>query len=314
LLATLLVTATLGPNELAASPDARVASASIEKDALKPATQLGAPLEREHFRVSRRLPDAPAGLTVLILDADVLARREHLADVRLANERGRQVPYIVEERAEPAKIELVMPPRQSAKKESVYRFDLPYADWPAGSRLVLATNARVFDREVTLRRAADSHRNRRSRAMHRATWRSTDPARPAASLMFDMHLNRTRTIEVVIDEGDNAPLPLTSAQLMVPSIALRFHHPGTPLFLLYGNRHASTPRYDLELQAAQLSGAQARELTLTPVAPRPATEDDRKGRMLFWIGIAVAAVVLIALLAKLLKPETSRAPSDTTSH
>ena len=286
-------------------------------EALKPAAPqvvLGAPLERAQFRVSRKLPDAPPGLTVLVLDADVLARRNQLADVRIADAEGRQVPYIVEQRAEPLTLKLPLPQRQGTGRESIHRFDLPYADWPTGTRLVLTTDARVFDREVTVRRAADSHRNRRSGPMDRATWRSVDPDLLAPPLSFDMESNRSRSIEVVVDEGDNAPLALSSAQLIVPSVALRFHHPGTPLSLLYGNRRASTPRYDLELRAPQLFSAQAHELSLAPVAPRPDAEDDRQGRKLFWIGIAVAAIVLIALLAKLLSAETSRAPSDTTSH
>ena len=107
-----------------------------------------------------------------------------------------------------------------------------------------------------------------------------------------------RAIDVVIDEGDNAPLPITSAELLLPSRALRFYHPGTPLVLLYGNRRARTPRYDLALLAPRLFGEPARELTLsTAITERG--DDDAAGRRWFWIGIIVAAVVLIALLLRL---------------
>ena len=263
--------------------------------------------------MSRRIPDAKEGLTVLLLDADVLARRDNLSDVRIVDDSSRQIPYIVERRQRPQVLALRVPPRQVFERSSIYRFDLPYAIWPQGTRFVIGTDARTFDREVVLRRAADSHRNRRGRATHQQTWRSTDASTPAPPLTFDLSVNRARSIEIVIDEGDNEPRPLRSAKIELPSVGLRFHHPGTPLFLLYGNRRAREPRYDLELRAKELLAAPARDLAMPRIPSTRGTEDDRRDRWMFWIGIAVAAVVLMALLAKLLSPETSRAPNDTTS-
>jgi hypothetical protein len=43
----------------------------------------GSVIDREAFRVSRRVPDAKPGLTVLLLDAHVLAHSSALNDVRL---------------------------------------------------------------------------------------------------------------------------------------------------------------------------------------------------------------------------------------
>jgi hypothetical protein len=274
---------------------------------------LGGPIEREQFLVSRRLPDLPAGLTVLILDADVLARSHDLSDVRLANANDRQVPYLVDQRSEPLVMKLAVPRPGTSGHSSVYRFALPYDRWPPGTRLVLTTSASVFDRDVTLRQLADNHRNRRSAAIAGAAWRNSESALPAPPLTFDIPMRSARGVEVIVDEGDNAVLPIESAQLLVPSSALRFDHPGTPLFLLYGNRRARAPRYDLTLLAPRLRGAAAREVTMPPgsLSARPADENG-PARKLFWVGIAVAAVVLIVMLVRLLSAETSRAPSDST--
>jgi hypothetical protein len=274
----------------------------------------GATVERDQFRVSRRIPDAKAGLTVLLLDADVLARRDNLADVRIVDGSSRQMPYIVERRERPQVIAIRIPGRQVLERRSIYRFDLPYAIWPEGTRLVVDTDARTFERDVVLRRAADSHRNRRGRALHQVTWRSADVNAPAPPLSFDLSVSRARSLELLIDEGDNQPLRLTAARIELPVVGLRFHHPGTPLFLLYGNRRAREPRYDLELRAQELLAAPARDLTLPRFTSPRGRDEDRRDRWMFWVGIAVAAVVLMALLAKLLSPETSRAPNDTTSH
>src|SRR6185295_18037858 len=49
------------------------------------ATLRGASVDRAAFRVIRPIAKAPAGLTVLLLDADVLARSRDLDDVRIVD-------------------------------------------------------------------------------------------------------------------------------------------------------------------------------------------------------------------------------------
>jgi hypothetical protein len=171
----------------------------------------------------------------------------------------------------------------------------------------------VFDRDVIVRRVPDTHRNRRAQTIASSTWRSADPELLPPAFEAGFEVRDARAIEVVIDEGDNAPLPITSAQLLLPSRALRFYHPGTPLYLLYGNRRASAPRYDIALLAPRLFGEPAREITL-PATIDERGEQDSSGRKWFWIGIIVAAVVLIAMLLRLVlfSGETSRAPGDST--
>jgi len=162
-------------------------------------------------------------------------------------------------------------------RASVYHFELPYA----GS-LELATSARVFSRSVSLQR-------------QRMTWESDDPDKPAPPLVVQC---RTTGVDLVIDDGDNAPLPLTSAQLLLPSYALRFFGTGSKLTLLYG-ADVAAPRYDLALLAPRLSGETANEASLQPMTKTPAASSPFETK-LFWIVIAVAAVALLAMLARLL--------------
>lgn len=273
---------------------------------------LGGPIQRDEFLVSRRLPELPAGLTVLILDTDTLARSHDLADVRLADANDRQVPYLVERRAEPLSLELEVTPPDSRDRKSVHRFPLPYERWPEGTRLVLTTTARVFDRQVNLRRGADDHHNRRASSILWTTWRHADPDSPAPSLTLDVPARGAHVLEVVVEEEDNAPLPISTARLLVPSAALRFDHPGTPLFLLYGNQRARAPRYDLALLAPRLAGQPAREVSMPAGAASTHPADERgPAQKLFWVGIAIAAVVLIVMLVRLLRGETSPVPPGT---
>lgn len=272
---------------------------------------LGGIIDRDPYRVTRALPDAPPGLTVVPLDAHALARSNELADVRIVDAAGRQVPYVVETRPDPVVVVLRVPPREG-NEPSVYAVKLPHDRWPEGTRLVLTTTAEVFDRHVTVRRRADDHRNRRSRRAVSVPWRNDKPEIPAPPFEVAMP-SRAGEIEIVIDEGDNAPLPIASARLLLPGRALRFDHPGGKLFLLYGNRQAAPPRYDISLLASRLFAAKAREMTLPAGPIQERRGDDRSGRTLFWAGIVVAAVVLSALLLRLVlvRPETSRAPNDT---
>lgn len=264
----------------------------------------GAAVDRGAFRVVRHVPTAPAGLAVLLLDADVLARSRDLADVRIVSASDRQVPYVVEKRDEPLVLPLALTRVDGPRGTSVYRVKLPFATLPYGTRLVLRTSARVFERTITLRRAADERHGRLPAPLASAVWRAVDPELPPPAITFDSpsagDRNGNNVLEVLVQEGDNAALPITRAELLLPSIALRFHDPGSPLFLLYGNDEVVAPRYDLALLAPRLFAQSARELTLTPITTSSNERQEPGARKFFWIAIGVAAIVLLALLARLL--------------
>jgi hypothetical protein len=112
-----------------------------------------------------------------------------------------------------------------------------------------------------------------------------------------------RRLLVAMEHGDNAPLQLAAARLLLPAWRLRFFHPGPPLELLYGAPAVEAPRYDLALLAPRLRTDPARELELGP-PPGGAEEAGRDGgamgRTVFIAALAVAVVALLALLARLL--------------
>jgi len=74
-----------------------------------------------------------------------------------------------------------------------------------------------------------------------------------------------RELLVIISEGDNTPLPLVSARVLLPAYRLRlFRERGAALRLAYGRDDLSSPQYDLALLAPQLLGVAAAEVTLDP--------------------------------------------------
>jgi hypothetical protein len=268
----------------------------------RPAVEVGAIVDREPFRVGRALEPQKAGLAVLPLDADALARSHALADLRIIDAKGRQVPYIVERHNEPIVVELKLPPRSSRGTSSVYTFELPYESLPAGTKLVLHTDDRVFRREVSLRIPAGEQSGRGPFDVATEMWNATDPAIPAQPLIFDLQHNGLRSIEAEIDEGDNAPLQLRSAEILLPAFALRFVNPGGPLTLLYDNPAAIAPRYDLELLATRLRSQPAREVGFSSHTAPLIPSREKNDSAIFWIAIGAAVVALLAILARMLRP------------
>lgn len=284
-------------------------TAPRSEDARRAALPLvGATIDRKPFRYSRLVGSLPAGLTVLVLDADVLAHSQSLDDVRLVDSNGKQVPYLLEKRDAPLTITLPVPRRAAGTATtSIYRFALPYDRFPSGTRLIITTSARIFDRSVTLERPADESHGRDPVVLESAQWRSTDPESPVPALTFSAPLIGTSSVELRVDEGDNAPLPITSAQLLLPSYAIRFVSSGTPLTLLYGDPSASAPRYDLALLASQLLSESAHEVSLAPTTPRTNGEPTQRERALFWSVIVAATIVLLITLGRLLSDRLSEA-------
>jgi hypothetical protein len=261
----------------------------------------GAVVERKDFRTARELAPHEPGLAVLLLDGHVLAHGPGLDDVRIVDLQGRQIAWLLERRDEPLVIGLQRPRRVARETLSIYSVSLPYESLPPGSRIVLRTEPRVFRREVSLRIPADERRGTEAVEVARASWSTAEAEVPPPALVLDLPAGRLAGLEIVIDEGDNAPLPLRAPELLLPSRALRFASPGGSLTLLYGNAAARAPRYDIELLAARLRAEPARELSFRSAAPPVTDSPPSRDRKIFWIAIAVVVVALLVILVKVLR-------------
>lgn len=297
-----------------------VTPASAQTDA----GMAGAPLEIEEFRYARKILPGPPGLVTLTLDAPVLAHSS-LDDLRLADMKGRQIPYLLEGAPKPLLLDLTKPereedktrsryrsPRSPRSPRSRYRLTMPYSTLPA-SRLLIETPAGVFERPLEL----EGPRSRRGEPRWSSApgvWRHADPGKPAPPLALDLPARPGTTVDLVLDEGDNAPLPLGRIRLEVPTFRLRFFHPGGgEVRLLYGRKGLRAPRYDLSLIASQLDSSGVREARLGREPSPGAVEDGaRVPRGVFWGALAAAVVVLLLVLARLLHEEgASRSPEGS---
>ena len=221
-----------------------------EENANLPAPLLpmvGASLESGLFPYLRAIPPGDAGLIALSLDAVALAHSAAagFADLRVIDAAGRQVPYLVERASEPLALDLSLEQlttlpkalQPSRSTRSVYRVTLPFAGLPA-PRLVLTTSARVFRRQLTLGIEREPDRRRRDpwiETVETAAWVHADQDTPTPALTLPLRLADAKELLVIVEEGDNSPLPLVSARLLLPAYRLRlFRERGALLRLAYG--------------------------------------------------------------------------------
>jgi hypothetical protein len=253
----------------------------------------------------------------LRLDAAALAHsagaRSRFADVRVIDSAGRQVPYLVERLVEPQSIDLSLEPvseppaslPQTGGSRSVYRVRLPFAGLPA-PRLVLSTTARVFDRPVYVaveRAPTVQRRDPWAETLVSARWTHASPDVPAPALTLSLEDRAASDLLIVVQEGDNAALPIGQVRLLLPAYRLRFFYDGaSPLRLAYGQPDLEAPRYDLSLLAPQLLGVSAAEISPDPELPGASAVDASwLSPRVFWALLALATLALLGLIVRLFR-------------
>jgi hypothetical protein len=280
-----------------------------------PAT--GAAIDTAAFRYTRPIRAGKSGLVALGVDAPILAHSRGPArrfeDVRIVDASSRQIPYLIERLEEPMPFELTLeaatsraPELAGATGRSIYRIRVPYRTLP-DSTLVLTTSARLFRRTVAIGVERPPDRQRRDHyfvPMATRAWQGINRESAAPMATFDIRHLDADALTVVVEEGDNSPLPLTGARLLLPSYRLRFYRPAsTDLQLVYGRDDLSPPQYDLALLTPIVMGAEALEIvagaeTASPSVPQAASVISPR---LFWAFLGAAILVLMAVLFRLVR-------------
>jgi hypothetical protein len=315
--------------ELAKVPEAKWAETPTR---LETEQRVGAPpstfpntgreLDPSLFKYARAIQPRSAGLVALPLDAHALALSRgvdtRFSDVRVLDSSNRQVPYLVERRDEPLSLDLQVKAASNLQAEelkasekrhqSIYSVTLPHAHLP-GATLVLETSARVFQRNVRvgIERPPDRHRRDAWFEVRAAeTWRHADAETAARPLSLALGRIEQTDLRVAIDEGDNPPLPITAARVLLPSYRLRFYHPAeASLRLVYGRTDLQPPQYDLALLAPQVMGAVAGEIAADAASTAaPAASPSFVSPTAFWAMLGTAVVVLLGLIVRLIRSQT----------
>jgi hypothetical protein len=284
---------------------------------IPPLPTVGAPLDVGLFTFVRPIPQSAAGLIAVHVDEAVLAHSDSLhgrfSDVRIIDAEGRQVPYVLEHASGPLSLDAVVdrvatPPAaltSTSGARSVYRVKYPHTRLPA-SRLVLTTSSRVFERvvRVVIEREPDAHRRDPwIETVAQATWAHAVQETLAAPLTLQIPTVAATDLLVVVEEGDNSPLPVESARILLPRYRLRlFSNNAAALRLAYGRTDLAPPQYDLALLTPQVLGAVATDVT--PGAEAPMATATAAAALvsptIFWVVLGAAVIVLLILIVRLL--------------
>ena len=280
-----------------------------------PSAAKGATVDATRFAILREIPPGLPGLVSLEMDAAALAHStgptRGFSDVRVVDQEGRQIPYLLEQCVTPLVTDLPLMRRQpkgeisNGRRVSEYSVRTPYAGLPA-SRVVLTTPARVFTRQVALgtaRPADRSHRDPWFQTLAEANWTHDDNATAAPSLVLALPPVNDTEVILRVEEGDNAALPLTSARLTLPGYRLRFYRSANDrLRLAYGQPDLAAPRYDIQLLSADILGRVATDIqAANETGSQGLPTSSLVSPEVFWVVLGVAVLVLLGLTVKLVR-------------
>jgi len=299
-----------------------VAASQVDQTPAPDVAQPGAPVDPSGFRYQRPLAPGDPGLVTLPLDAAALAHSQgpsrRFADVRVVDASNAQIPYLLERLDQ--RLSLALEPRPATPQarevqdrpghRSFYTITLPFESLP-GAVIELQTAGAVFRRFVQLGVERPPDRRRRETAFEQLTqavWEHSDSSATPPPLELALPFERSRELLLIVDEGDNKPLPLTGMRLLLPGWQLRFHRPPGPLRLLYGHDDIGNPRYDVAVLAPSVMTGAAREAVAEPERA-PAQPAAIVSPRAFWAGLAVAVVLLLGVLVRLISSGTAPPPS-----
>ena len=271
--------------------------------ALAFAHRAGSEIDARAYRHRRRLdvvPSAEGLARYRLRPEDLAAAGAKLADLRIVDGQRRQRAYLLERGAHDLVVLAAAAP-EAEEGFSRYALSLPVAP-AAVDRVVVDTSVPFFDRAYELIGLRGD--DRWTLAHGRLARRVGDP-RPV-EIAFDAR--RLDVLELVVEDGDDAPLPLTAVTARLPVAELYFAVPAGSYSLLLGRPDDRPPRYELArvrdvVLAVASAPADAGALEENPdyrARSRLATEEGLQ-QLLLWITLAVAVVVLALLTLRLVR-------------
>ncbi|MDJ0852679.1 MAG: hypothetical protein QNK04_30285 [Myxococcota bacterium] len=211
--------------------------------ALRFAMQPGAPIDTRIFAHRRSIQVEPSseGLSRLRLaPEDTAHSRADLADIRVVDADARQWPYLMQRNARAGKVSLEVTALQSQRRSSRLELELPVAPLRL-SRITLHSEAPFYDRGYELL-TFDEHGNQKTLARGRIVKQARRP-RPTR---ISFPAQPVSELELVIDDGDDAPLDFHEITARVSLPELFLVAPAGTYSLLIGNPDVRAPRYELE--------------------------------------------------------------------
>ena len=187
----------------------------------------------------RVIEGAPGWVRVPVGSGDLVHARGDRADLRVVDAAGRSIPYELQRDVREVELTLGQPVRTESGSDSELLIPLPEG---TGSvrRVELRTEQAVFSRTVELLR----DRGSMTEALRSVLWTSSGSPAP---LSLDVNAELGSALRIRIQNGDDAPLPVTGVRAWSEEGELQFRMPEGGARLVYGNRRASAPDFDVSM-------------------------------------------------------------------
>ncbi|HSC88545.1 MAG TPA: hypothetical protein VLC09_14785 [Polyangiaceae bacterium] len=234
-----------------------------------------------------------------------------LRGLRLLDSQNRQVPFVRETRTSTRRIPVVVRSleanerrssnQQGSGNEHLRAFELRAAG-QSGSLVgieVGASGPEYFSRrlEVVQERRDDRGVTGRD-TLAWATWERR-PGEAVVPLSLGFSHAGPERLELVVDDGDNAPLQVDALALVQEHQRLDFFYSsGDQLRLVGDHPTLDAPQYDLELIAERLLTSPAVEIALGPAPAAPPTEATPADMRWLWIALCGVGGVLGFVLVR----------------
>ena len=268
-----------------------------EKSTL-PVPERGAALSRDAFRVRRRI-QLPEEGRVAYLDL-VGIPAGSAANVRILDAANRQVPFIIESKSRLVRVPLKLSAEPAGKKTMARVSGFDPKDSP-GTLVLDASAPALFQRLVEV---YETTRDRRGptgkRLLASAAW-TRRPEDSATTLELSLSPPAETELSIEIDNGDNPPLVLSAAEVVVDRARIDFVIlPGDELTLCYDDPKLGPARYDLALVSETVLGAPALPATLG--ASQAVAVAPKAGRSpWFWAAFVIAGGLIVMALVRALR-------------
>jgi hypothetical protein len=222
--------------------------------------------------------------------------------VRIVDASGRQVPFIVETQSRVVSVALSISTRTEGRVTVTRAKGLD----PKGSPSFLelrASSPPYFRRQVSVYELTHDDRGpTERRILGQASWEHR-PEDPPATVSIPLTQPSEPELVIEIEHGDNPPLVLSDARVLVSRARIDFlFEPGDRFLLLSDNPDPSPAAYDLGLLQDALVKAPALRASLVDGPARSDVEERAAGRPgWFWFAIVGALLVVVAALVRVLR-------------
>ena len=283
---------------------------------------LGSEIDTRGWRYRKPVKIIEDGVQQLELDIAVLSHsKDDLSDLRLVK-GNRQISFVLEHTSISRSVQPESSLLEDSKRPSVsrWRLKVPYQRLPF-ARLTCTITNQVFKRDVVLYEELKDERGEPyKRILSSGTWLRTPTLENSEFTLNISQRPQSDILYLEIDNQDNPHINAANFQLNYPVNRLLFKGANAGVTqLYYGNKHANSPTYDVQLVGERLLVSPKHIAEFGP--EESLISDWTAGRMLkgkagivFWASLVLVVASLLVVITHLLpKNDTKTEPDQKPS-